>query len=329
MSIISTKKTALFVSPTAALPVPPAGFVECTDPVIPTPEFTSIDINRLTGKMNTKTSVVDLCRVKTSFEAKTNMRSNNADGTALDTVPEYGLLLKCAGFKETIDSTTASKETVTYENSNTAIPNSSAIAYIDGNKLTMTNSLVTGTTIDMQIGQPATVTDNFQGYMDDAKGTQEANPAVTLTQEPLLVVSCADLVLLDGTCLPIEGAVIKMNEEVSDLYTMGGSGCGLKTNTITDYALTLDLTFFVDKTKYGNEATLIESGQAKEVVIKLGLDSAGALVNGKSVQITCKLAKATTYSDSDKDNMLSRTLTLRLFDRATDSAVSILNGFFA
>jgi len=329
MAIMSTKKTSLFVNPGATLPTPPTNFVEVTDPVLPTPEFSSIDINRLDGKLNSKSSVVDLCRVKTSFDAKANMRSNNAAADALDTLPEYGLLLKCAGFTETVDTTTPGEETVTYANNNVSIPNSSAVVYIDGNKLTMTNSLVSGTTLALTVGEPATVTNNFQGYMDDAKGTPEANPTVTLTQEPLLVVSCADLVLLDGTCLPIESASIAMNEEVSDLYTMGNGtgGCGLKTNVITDYALTLDLTFFVDSAAYGREATLIESGLAKSVVIKIGLDSTGTLVNGKSVEITCELAKATTYSDTNKDDLLSRTLTLRLFD-GTNPAVSIKNGFF-
>lgn len=326
MGIKSTKKTSLFVSPTATPPTAPTGFVEVTDPVLPTPEFATIEINRLTGKMNTKDEAIDLCRIKTSFDAKTNMRSNDVGALALDTVPGYGLLLRCAGFDETIVATPG-VETVTYTNNSDDIPNSSAIAYIDGTKLTMTDSLVCGTTIDMKIGEPATITANFQGYMDDAKGVTEANPTVTLTDEPLLVVSCADVVLLDGTCLPIESATITMNEEVADLYTMGGA-CGLKSNTITDYALKLDLTFFVDDAEYGREATLIEAGLAKAVVIKLGLDSTSTEVNGKSVVITCDLAKANTYSDTANNDLLSRTLSMRLFD-GTNPAVQIKNGFFA
>ena len=327
MSIISTKKTSLFVSPNETLPTPPAGFIETTDAVIPTPEFTSVDINRLTGKMNTKDSVVDLCRVKTSFDAKMNMRSNDVGGSALSNPPEYGLLLKCAGFDETIDTATAGQETVTYSNNNEVMPTVSALVYLDDNKLSMTNSLVCGTKIDMKIGEPATVTNTFQGYLDDAKGVKEVNPAVTLTEEPILIVSCADVILLDGTCLPIESATIAMNEVVADLYTMGGS-CGLKKNLITDYALTLELGFFVDKDSYGREASLIESGQAKAVVIKLGLDKDGNFVNGKSVEIKCDIAKADKYSDSSNNDMLSRTLTLRLFD-GSSPAVQIKNGFFA
>ena len=327
MPIISTKKTALFVSPTATPPTPPVGFVEVTEVVLPTPEFSEIEINRLTGKMNTKDTVIDLCRVKTSFDAKTNMRSNDVSALALDTLPEYGLLLRCAGFDEVVDTATAGQETVIYSNNNVSIPTSSAVVFVDGNKLTMTDSLVCGTTIDMKVGSPATVTNNFQGYMDDAKGIVEANPTVTLTDEPILVVSCADIITLDGTCLPIESAVIKMNEQVADIYTLGGA-CGIKKNEITDYALTLDLTFYVDKAEYGREATLIENGEAKAVVIKLGLDKTSTLVNGKSVEITIDLAKATTYSDSSSNDLLSRTLSMRLFD-GTNPAVVIKNGFFA
>ncbi len=327
MPIISTKKTSLFLAAAATLPVPPVGFIETTEAVLPNIEFSSIDINRVTGHLNTKDSVVDTCRSKVSFDAKMNMRSNDVGATALDTVPEVGLLLRCGGFDEVVDTGTPSEETVTYTNNKDAINPCSAVIFVDGNKLEATNSLVSETTIDIKIGEPATVTGSFSGFIDDVSGTVEANPTTTLTQEPLLISSCADLVLFDGSCIPIESAVIKMNTETAELYTFGGNSCGLKSNVITDYAITLDLTFYVDKANYGREAALIESGQAKAVVFKLGLDDTGALVNGKSVEITCDLAKSTNYSDSSNNDLLSRTLNLRLFD-GVNSALAIKFGFF-
>ncbi len=326
MAQLSTKKSALFAQSGDVLPVPPSSFIETTEPVIITPEFTSVDINRLDGKMNSSDSIVDTCNVKTSFEAKTNMRSNNVAADALDTPPEYGLLLKCAGFDEVIDTATPSEETVTYTNNNVSVPACSAITYLDGRKHTMEGSLVSDTTIGLTVGEPATITNAFSGYLDSAEGIAEANPAVTLTDEPVLIVSCADVITLDGTCIPVKTATIKMENETSELYTMGGA-CGLKKNEVTDYKLTLELVFYVDSATYDRDAALIEAGLAKVVVIKLGLDDTSTEINGKSVVITCDLAKATTYADSDADNLLSRTLTMRLMD-GTNPAVSIANGFF-
>jgi len=113
MALINTKKTALFLKPGSALPVPTEAVIETMEPVLITPEFSSIDINRISGKLNTKTSVTDTCRTKTSFDVSHTMRTSNVAADVLATPPEFGLLLKCAGFDEVIDTTTVGEETVT------------------------------------------------------------------------------------------------------------------------------------------------------------------------------------------------------------------------
>jgi len=328
MALINTKKSVLFLNPGGAtLPVPITGFVETKDAVLIVPEFTSTEINRVSGKLNTKDEIVDTCRTKTTFDVPHVMRTNAKDGVALDTVPEYGLLLQAAGFDEVIDTATPGEETVTYTNNSDTIKQSSMVAYLDGNKFEMTDSLACGMTMDLVIGETALLTNNFQGYMDSAIPTPEANPVVTLSDEKALVVSCADIVTFDGVCLPLERVSIKMNEEIQDLYTMGGA-CGLKSNFVADYAMTIDFDFYVDSATYDREALNIESGDFKEMIIKIGLDSTSTEVNGQSVVMTIPFTKTTTYSDAVDKDLLKRTTTARIFDDGVTPGLKIMTGWF-
>ena len=328
MSLINTKKTAFFLALGVTPPTAPAGFVETTSPVIIVPEFSKIEINRISGKLNTKTSTTDTCRTKTSFDVNHIMRTSDKAALALDTPPEYGLLLRASGFHETIDTATPGQETVTYINGIDAIPNSSAVAYLDGQKFTLTDSLSSGSTINLKVGEPATIINNFSGYMDDPIPVAEANPTVTLTDEVPLIVSCADIILFDGTCLPVENAVIKMNEELQDIYTLGGASCGTKSSFVSDYALELTVDFYVDKATFGREALNIQSGDMKEIIVKIALDKTSTEVNGKSVVMTMNLAKTTVYSDSVDKDLLKRSVTFRLMD-GSEPALKIKTGFFA
>ena len=163
--------------------------------------------------------------------------------------------------------------------------------------------------------------------MDDPIPVAEANPTVTLTDEVPLIVSCADIILFDGTCLPVDNAVIKMNEELQDVYSLGGT-CGIKSAFVSDYALELAVDFYVDKAAFGREALNIQSGDMKEIIIKIALDKTSTEVNGKSVVFTMDLAKTTTYSDSVDKDLLKRNTVFRLMD-GSSPALSIKTGFFA
>ncbi len=328
MPLLNTKRTALFLAPGAIVPTPPTGFLETSEPVIIVPEFTSIDINRITGQLNSKTQVTDVCRTKTAFTVPHVMRASDTAAIALNTPPEYGLLLKCAGFIETIDTVTGGQETVTYTNGTDAIGQVSALGYLDGQKFTFTESLSCGVDFNLTVGEPAMLTGALEGYMDSAVPVAEANPTVALTAEPALIVSCADIVTYDGACLPLESVSINMNPEFRDIYTLGGA-CGIKSNFVADYALEIVAVFYVDSDVYGREASAIESGLFKEIVIKLGLDETSTEVNGKSVVFTAPLAKATIYTDDENNDLLQRTVTYRIMDGATVAALSIKNGFFA
>jgi len=329
MSLVSTRKTALFINAgQQTLPTAPAGFVETSEATLISPEFQSIDIDRISGKLNGKDTVIDLCRTKVSFSAPHTMRTSDKAGTALDTVPEYGTLLIAAGFDEVIDVSTPGEETVIYTNNNDKVNQSSASVYMDGNRYDMTGSIVSGTEMNFTVGEVATISNNIEGYLDDAVPTNEANPTITLSDEQVLVVSCADLVTDAGVVIPVKSAKIATNSEISEVYTMGGAS-GLKSTFVSDYALQLDLEFFVDDATFAREATAIKAGTVSELIIKIGLDDTSTEVNGKSVVITMPMSKVTTYTDSDDTDLLSRAVTYRCFDDGATPAMSIKHGFYA
>jgi len=330
MSLISTRKTALFLNagqPT--LPVAPANFVETSEPTIITPEFTSIDIDRISGKLNGKTSIVDLCKTKVSFDAPHTMRTSNKAGTALDTPPEWGILLVAAGFDETVDTGTPSEETVTYTNNNDKVNQSSASVYMDGQRFDMTNSIVSGTTMNFTVGEVANISNNISGFIDDSVPVADPNPTIVLSEEKVLVVSCSDLVTDAGVVIPVKSAVISTNSDIQEIYTMGGSTDGLKSTFVSDYSLEVVLEFFVDDATFEREAVAIKSGTVSELVIKIGLDDTSTEVNGQSVVITCPMSGVTTYADSADTDLLSRSVTYRIYDSGATPAISIVNGFFA
>jgi len=330
MAYINTKKTALYFKSGATLPVPPANFLETKEPVLIAPEFATEDVNRLNGKLNNKDIIVDTCRTKVSFAAVHAMRAASKVSGAFDTPPEYGELLKAGGFKEVVDTSTAGQETVTYNNDPDTVVGGSAVAFVDDNKFDMTDSLAVGITFDLTVGKQATVTGDLTGYIDSPVPAQSTNPAVSLSDEPALVVSCADIYTYDGTVIPTESIKITTNPDIQDVYTMGGAN-GIKNNFASDYSLQLEATFYVDKTRYGIDPTNIGTGEMKKIEVKIGLDHASAPINGKSVIFTADLSKTITYSDTSDKDMLKRTVTFRLMNNSAsnDVALSIKHGFFA
>ena len=327
-SIVNTNRTAFFLKPADTLPVPPDGFVEAAEPTIVSPEFTSIEYKRIGGNLNSKETIVDACAAKATFDLKHTMRTSNIAGDALNTPPDYGLLLQAAGFIEKVDSTVPGEEFVTYENGVDSMPNNSAVSYMDGNKFEFTDSLGCGITVELQTGAMALMTANFSGYLDSPTPVAEPNPTVTLSSEAPLIVSCADIFTFDGDCLPLEKVTITTNPEYQDIYTMGGTACGMRSNFVSDYALQIEAEFFVDSTTFGREPSNIESGAMKAIEIKLGLDGNSAPINGKSLYINADLAKTVVYSDTVDREYLKRTVTYRLMDGSTP-ALMFKTGFLA
>jgi len=323
MALLNTTKSALFLKSGAVLPVAPANFIENTVPIMITPEIAVTDYNRISGKLNTSDSYADTCNSQVNFAVEHLMRSNDIGATTLDAVPEYGELLKICGFDETISAGVS----VGYINTQVPVLGS-AVVVLDGNQFEMTGSMASDMTLDLTIGSPAKLSCSLQGYIDDAVPTVVTQPDPTLSDEPLMVVSCANLVTLGGTVLKPDSVKFMTNPEIADFYTMGGTD-GLKSKAMTDYGLTCEISFFIDNADYAREVTAIKNQTYATLEVLVATDDASALVNGKSMKITCGLVKTTTYTDTDQDNVGKRTVTYRVSNDSNDHALSILVGTFA
>ena len=316
MSLIRTNRSSLFLAQQKTLPAPPASFIETTKPITVVPKFSMIDTNRMSGSMNSSDQVVDTCRTEVNFLASVALRgvSNPTDE------PEYGELVKISGFEQKPNADY-------YELINTpkAIPKGSALVYMDGQKFSFTDTLVGSTEFDLKVGEIGLCNTTLSGFIDDAIPTAEANPTVTLNTNAPLIVGCADIVLLDGTVLPAERVVFKTNPKIAKSYSMGGKD-GLRSNTITDMELTAEITFMVDSAVFGIAPAMIKAGQIKSIKVIVGADALGKPIDNKSVVFMADASKAVTYSDKVNQDLLQRTLTLRLYDGSATPALRVITG---
>jgi len=321
MAKINTKKTLICLKSGAVLPIPPANFLEVEEEILLTPEVTTEEFKRINGKLGANASYADTCHTTVSQTISTKMRFQNSAADALDTVPEYGELLKIGGFDETIDTSTLGEETVTYTNTQAPVLGS-AVVYLDGNKHTMTNSIAADLTFNFPIGSPATVSAALSAFIDN-KGisTSEANPTVTLLDEAVLLVGCADIMTAGGVNISPDNITIAMGADIQEFYGMGE----LKQFNMTDYMIKVTADFYPENANYNDAITKLGAETIEALSIKLGTLE-GALVNGKSVQIDCDFGQVSTFSDSSDKSTLKRSVTWLL---TGENQISIKHGFHA
>ena len=324
MAFMNPKKSVIFLKSGVALPVPPANFIEVTEEFVVNPTPTTEEYNRISGKLGSTDSYADTCHVVFNQSVSHKMRSSNSAADALDTVPEYGELLKICGFDETIETGTPSEETVIYTNSQTPV-NGSALAYVDGKKFAMTDSIVGDATFNFEVGKPAMLDATLQGFLDDAGvPTDEVPASTTLSEEPRLIVSCGDIITAGGSAISADKITIAMGADVQELYALG-----LKEFNINDYVIKLTADFYVDSADYSDAITKLNAETAEAIVIKLGTNQTGALINGKSIEITASVAKASTFTDSTDKSRVKRSFTWLLRPDGSNVNLSIKHGFFA
>lgn len=330
MALVNTKKVALLLSPDGTTPTA-SDFLEVTDAIIVSPQINGGDYSRITGQLNTGNQRYnDLDYVSASFTANVYLRSNNVGADALNTVPEVSSALKVSGFNEVIDTSVVGEETVEYSNSQSPV-GGTALIYVDGKKYTSeSGSVVANPTFTFNVGEPATASFDMQCFLESATPADETNPTVTLTEEPLVIVSCVDIMTFGGTVIKADSVTLTPNNTIDMYYTLGGAN-KLKDMEILDSGYTMTATFFVESAQFGTDYTDLETQELKAVDIKLGTDSTSALVNGKSIHITCAKAEVQSVEDTSDKDRVKRTVTYRLQNDSTDSdkAVKLQYGFFA
>jgi len=321
MALMNTKRSALFVKAGATQPVYPAGFLEVESELVVNPSIPVEEFKRVNGRLGSNDSYADTCKATVSVQVAHKMRSSNIAGTTLETPPEYGELLKIAGFDETITGTGLTGKVV-YTNSQTPAKGCIA-AFLDGYKQTATNSAVAAVNFDFAIGKAAMLNATFSAYLDNAGvAASAALPSVTLNTNPCLIVGCADVITAGGTAVKADSIKIDMGAQVDDFY-----GMGIKEYNINDYMIKVTATFYPENTDYNAAINKLSAQTVEAIVVKLGTN-AGILVDGKSVKIDCALAKASAFTDSTDKSTLKREFVWLLQGDSAGKAIEITHGHF-
>lgn len=317
--MINTKKTALFLKSGSTPPTAPANFIEVSEEILLTPNIPIEEFKRINGRLGSNASYSDTCHTTISQTIETKMRFQNSAADALDTIPEYGELLKIGGFDQTID-TTIGEETVTYTNTQTPV-NGSAVAYVDGWKHTITDSLAADLTFNFAIGKAASISASLSAFLDnEGVAVSSANPTVTLNDEAVLMVTCADIMTAGGDVIAPDNVSIAMGADIQEFY-----GMGRKEFSMRDYMIKVTCDFHPENADYNTAIADLGAETVDALVIKLGTND-GALVNGKSVQIDCGFGKVNSVTDSVDKSSLKRSVTYLL---TGDTQISIKHGFYA
>jgi len=115
-----------------------------------------------------------------------------------------------------------------------------------------------------------------------------------------------------------------MGADVQELYALG-----VKEFNIADYVTKLTADFYVDSADYADAITKLNAETVEAIVIKLGTNQTGSLINGKSIEITADVSKANTFTDSIDKSRVKRSFTWLLRPDGSDTNISIKHGFFA
>lgn len=323
MADVLTRKSLILLKVGAVLPTA-TDFLETTEALIPSPKPVTTEISRLTGKLGYRETLVDKCKVVLDGASITH--TVREMGTDYTIEPEYSDLLQIGGYSKTYDATTPGQESYTYSNNQTPT-RGSMIHYLDGKKQTFTDCVVASTSIVCELGQAVTINGDLSAYYDN-KGipVNEANPTVTENDEPAMIVSCADIVDVAGNVLQANSVTITLAPDIKDTYAMGR-----KSYDITDYVVTIAVSFNVESANYADQLSQIQTQAPLAIDIKINADDNGNLVNGKSMHITAPFGKLSDFTDSDNENAIQREGTYTLTPDSTDAdqAVKIKLGFFA
>jgi len=323
MARLNTKAFALFLKSGGTLPTPPDNFIELDEKLLLAPDVKVENYKRFNGKLGANDSYADAC--DTTVEGATishKMRYQNAAADALDTVPQYGELLKIGGFTENVDTTTPGEETVTYTwNKDSSPALASAVYYLDGKKQTMTGSVAANVSFSFEVGMAANISGSLSAFLDnDGVAANEANPTVPLSDEGCLMVGCADVFTEDGSSIKMQSMEIDMGAQINKFY-----GLNLKEYETSDFEPSVNVDFSLDGADYNAAIQKLQNETTVDIIVKLGTN-AGTEVSGKTVMFEITNVKFSNYSDSDDNDTVQRT---HEFILTADSEFTIKHGYYA
>ena len=184
---------------------------------------------------------------------------------------------------------------------------------------------ITGTTVEL-INVTGTFTAagetlNTSSYT--ATSATQGTPNVTLSTEPCLIVSCGDIITAGGTTVSADKITIAMGADIQELYAMG-----LKEFNVNDYVIKLTADFYVDSANYADAITKLNAETAEAIIVKLGTNQTGSLINGKSIEFRADLGKASAFTDSVDKSRVKRSFTWLLRGNAANENLMLKVGYF-
>lgn len=328
MSKLNSQRSVLFLASGGTLPTPPTGFVESSTPVFLNTERNPIETKRSVGQLGATEICSDSNYVKASMTVPHNILTSNQAQDALETLPSFDLLLKGSGMEVAVDTVTPGQETWTYKNSQTPVV-MSAIHHVDGFKRTMTGSLVGNTVITLTAGEFATCEWSAQGFVDnEGVATAVANPSVTLSDEKCIIVSKTALATAGGTVIPFDVCTIDLGMQIEEYYTTGQANA-LKQFDINDYVPKITLSYYEDSTTFISAQQALADESEVSLVIQIGTDpSTGAMVSGKSIEITAPVAKYESLSDSEDKQSVKREIVFNCQADGSNTNIQIKGGYW-
>lgn len=325
MALTNTKRSVLLITSGGVLPTS-ADAIEVTEEFVPNGGAESQEFNRITGQLGAMESYNDPNTAK--FDNQTfqvMLRTSDKGQTAFATPPFYGKVLKVCGLLETIDTGTAGQETVIYSN-NQSPEVGSLIAYTDDKKWTSTGSIVGDASFTFTAGSAGMMEFGLSGFLDNQGiPVDETNPVITPNMEDLVVITKNDTISAGGTLAKAEEIRLSMNAQIEEFYGVSG----LKEYNIVDYTVRIEADYFVDKGTFADDQQKVIDQVVEAIEIKLGTDSSGNLVNGKSIKITAPLAKASSISDSVEKSKVKRTMSWLVQNNGSGESFQMQHGFFA
>jgi hypothetical protein len=219
---------------------------------------------------------------------------NDATAAALATLPKWDELYKiCA-----LSSTVVASKSVTYAPLQTAVSTASSIkVWRDGFRRDLTSAIGT-LTINGTVGEPLMQTASVYGFTN-ITSTAEANPAAAVADGALiLVLKSIDTLTIKGTAYKAKSFVLTQGNDIQKFYAIG-----LKTYERTDFASTLQITYFKEnETIYTDFA----ANTKVEVLIKAGS------VAGKVFKLTCSNAQVQGIEEGSEQGKETITVTFNL-----------------
>ncbi|BAF69587.1 hypothetical protein [Nitratiruptor sp. SB155-2] len=190
--------------------------VDISDPFSPSFTTKTGEYKQFDGQMGTTKTWVDGDYLVASGTISAFLKSNGGGAN----IPKLDELFKMAGLTgQAVDTDgDAVNDTYIYSPNSDELATGEVIWYLDGMKRHFTG-VSANLKLDFEVGAPAKAQFDIQGYSDTP--VEEANPAVTLDDNEIFVVTSAQAVTVSGLTLSVTSVSFDMGNQINEIYAIG------------------------------------------------------------------------------------------------------------